>query len=38
MEAHIYSVKPESQAGNICVKFIMTKPERQNQKKISKGS
>ena len=37
MEVHIYSVKANSQAGNIEVKYIITQ-KGQSQKKISQGS
>ena len=33
MEVHIYSVKAKSQAGNICVKDIMTTRKDQSERK-----
>ena len=33
MEVNMYSVKAKSQAGNICVKDIMTTQKGQSQKK-----
>ena len=35
MKEHIYSVKAKGQAGNIRVKYIMTKQKGQSRKKIS---
>ena len=34
MEAHIYSAKAKSQAGNFWVKYIMTAQNDQNRKKV----